>query len=217
MNSLLSIPTYIINLKKRTERLHHVKNEFRDKTEFKLNIIEAVEDTIGAAGLWKSMVKIVNIALENQEDIILICEDDHHFTEHYSKEFLFKNIIEANEQGADILCGGISGGFNYALPLTKNRFWVDGYWCNQFIIIYSKFFQTVLDTEFDVKKKVDQTLSRLSPNKMVIYPFISHQKPFGYSDVTQFNQDNPEWTKNRFSIASSRLSTIQKIYRHYYK
>lgn len=217
MSNELTLPAYIINLKHRPERLKDVLAEFKDKEEFKIKVVEAIEDTVGAAGLWKSMVHIVNMAILNAEDIIIICEDDHYFTEHYDKVSLFNNIREAHAQGADILCGGISGGFSYALPLTKNRFWVDGYWCNQFIIVYKKFFQKILDTEFDRSKKVDQTLSSLTSNKMVLYPFVSNQRFYGYSDVTQYNEANPEWSSNRFNMVSKRLQAIQDIYRHYYK
>ncbi|MDR6784087.1 hypothetical protein ABIE26_002524 [Pedobacter africanus] len=214
---ILCLPTYIINLKKRTERLTHVLNEFKDKEEFKITVIEAVEDSVGAAGLWKSMIKIINLAIENNEDVIVLCEDDHQFTKNYNKEFLFENIVDAYNQGADILCGGISGGFGHVLPLTKNRFWIDNYWCNQFIVIYKSFYQTMLETEFDRTKKVDNTLSELTSNKMVLYPFISEQKFFGYSDVTKYNQDHPEWTQNRFAMASEKLQVIQEVYRYYYE
>lgn len=217
MSDALFLPTYIINLKKRTERLAHVQNEFAGKTEFKTTVVEAVEDTVGAAGLWKSMIKIINMAIKNDEDVIVICEDDHQFTKNYNKDFLFENIIDAHNQGADILCGGISGGFSHVLPLTRNRFWIDRYWCNQFIIVYKKFFQTMLETEFDRSRKVDQTLSGLTSNKMVLYPFISEQKFFGYSDVTRYNQDHPDWAQNRFSVTSEKLQVIQEVYMHYYK
>lgn len=210
------LPTYIINLKERPERLDHVLNEFKDKKEFKITVIEAVKAEIGAVGLWKSMIKIINLAVENDDDVIIICEDDHEFTKHYNKDFLLENVVEAHNQGADILCGGISGGFNYILPLTKNRFWVDRYWCNQFIIVYKKFFKTMLDTEFDITKKVDQTLSTLTSNKMVIFPFISEQKFFGYSDVTKHNEENPNWAQNRFASTSRRLQILQKVYLNYY-
>ena len=217
MNDDFFLPTYVINLRKRVERLEHIRKEFEDKSEFKVTIIEAIEDPVGAAGLWKSMLHIINLAVENEEDVIVICEDDHQFTKYYDKNFLFENIIDANEQNADILCGGISGGFNHVLPLTKNRFWIDGYWCNQFIVIYKKFFQTMLNTKFDRTKKVDQTLSGLTSNKMVMYPFISDQKFFGYSDVTQYNGENPEWTTNRFDIAAEQFRIIQEVYMYYYK
>lgn len=212
----MTLPTYIINLKRRTERLNHIIKEFKDKDEFELSFIEAVEDKVGAAGLWKTMIKIIEIARSNKEPFVIICEDDHYFTENYNKEYLIQSIEEAETQGADILCGGISGGYNYALPLTKNRFWVDRYWCNQFIIIYAKFYQTMLNTSFDPTKKVDQTLSGLTANKMVIFPFISHQKYFGYSDVTKFNNENEEWVMNRFKLASDHLSSILKVYHKYY-
>ena len=216
MNDEFFLPTYIINLKSRPERLMHIKNEFEGRNEFKINFVEAIEDSVGAAGLWKTVNKIIKLAIENDDDVILICEDDHYFTQDYEKKALFDHIIEANNQQADLLFGGISGGFTCIVPVTKNRLWVDAYWCNQFLIVYKKFFQTILDTEFDRTRKVDNTLSGLTSNKMVVFPFISKQKTFGYSDVTQWNNDYPDWAENRFDIAAEQLQSILEVYSFYH-
>lgn len=71
------IPTYIINLETRKERRKHIYEEFRNKNEFKIEIVNAVKDEIGAVGLWKSIIKIIKIAQLAKDEIILICEDDH--------------------------------------------------------------------------------------------------------------------------------------------
>ncbi|WP_406826395.1 hypothetical protein [Pedobacter sp. KACC 23697] len=209
------ISTFIINLENRNERLKNVLKEFEGKNEFKINVVNAVKHKIGAVGLFKSIQLAITIAKENNEDVIIICEDDHVFTEHYSKELLFKNIIEAHAQGVEILCGGISGGFQIAVPVSKNRIWLDNYYCNQFIVIFKSIYNLILNTEFDETKKVDQTLSALTMNKMTIFPFISIQKYFGYSDVSSHNQDDPEWARNRFEIASKNLRKVWQVYNFY--
>ena len=71
------IPDYIINLKERIDRRLHIEAQFRDKSEFVLTLIDAVKHPIGAVGLWKSMVKAVEAAIRNDDDIMIICEDDH--------------------------------------------------------------------------------------------------------------------------------------------
>lgn len=41
------------------------------------------------------------------EEFILVCEDDHQFTEDYSVSFLFSCIEETKEKDGDILAGGV--------------------------------------------------------------------------------------------------------------
>ena len=204
------IPTYVINLRERTERKEHIVKEFEGKTEFEVNFVEACTHPIGAVGLWNSIVKIIHQAVQEDHDVILICEDDHYFTEHYSQEYLFENILNAHEQGADILSGGI-GGFGYAVPVAKNRYWVDWLWCTQFIVVYKKFFRKILDYEFKDDDTADGVISKLSDNLMTLYPFISRQKEFGYSDITQANKDNPNLITQHFERTDRYLSSIHHI------
>lgn len=79
------------------------------------------------------------MAKEREDDVIVICEDDHFFTENYSSGLLFKEIQEAYMQGAELLSGGI-GGFGQAVPVGYHRYWgrlVLEYsiYCNLFICI----------------------------------------------------------------------------------
>lgn len=75
------LPTYVINLKSRNERLHHILRQFKARPEFNVQLVEACEHKIGAIGLWQSIVKITEMAIINDDDVIVICEDDHEFTE----------------------------------------------------------------------------------------------------------------------------------------
>ncbi len=167
-----SIPTYIINLPERTDRKEHILNQFKGKNEFDVTIIEATKHSIGAVGLWRSIRKVVKRALSNDDDVILICEDDHEFTDDYCKETFVKNIIEAHYQGADYLSGGC-GRFGAIIPLTKNRFWTSYLYSTQFIVIYRKFFQPILDEFFNDDVKADLLLSEMTSHKMILFPFIS--------------------------------------------
>lgn len=203
------IPTYVINLKDRTERLQHIEKEFEEKKEFDLNIVEACEHSNGRVGLWNSIVKIINIAIENKHAHIVICEDDHLFTEHYSKEYFIRNLIDAKEQGVDLFSGGI-GGFGFAVPTSKNRYWVDWFFCTQFIVVFENFFHEILSYDFKDEDTADGVLSEISVNKMTIYPFVSIQKDFGYSDVTESNNQNGLITQH-FTSTEKRLSQIHTI------
>jgi hypothetical protein len=203
----VAIPTYIINLPERTERLNHIKKQFAGKDEFKVQIIEACKNPIGAVGLWESIRKIIKIAMDNEDDVIIICEDDHQFTADYSRSLLLKNILEAHEQHTEMISGGICE-FHKALPVTTNRAWVSTSFCTQFIILYKPVFQKILDTPYDNTVTADTMLSVILSNKMVFFPFISAQTPFGYSDVTKGNHENIELFAKSFYRENTRLKRI---------
>jgi methylmalonyl-CoA mutase cobalamin-binding subunit len=201
------IPTYIINLPERTERLEHIKGQFAGKDEFNIQIIEACKNPIGAVGLWETIRKIIKLAIENKDDVIIICEDDHEFTPDYSRSFLLKNIMEAYLQQAEMLLGGVCGLIK-ALPISDNRAWISYSHCTQFTILYKPVFQKILDEPYNNKVVADILLSKMVINKMVIFPFISVQKYFGYSDVSQGNNDDKEMLNRNFSMANRQLKRI---------
>ena len=204
------LPVYAINLKERTERRAHIEEQFRDKTEFELIWIDAVSHPIGGAGLWQSMVNAVKMAMERNDDIMIICEDDHEFTPTYSKEYLFSSVAAAYEQGAELLSGGI-GGFGVAVPVAPHRYWVDWLWCIQFIVVYKPLFQKILDYDFKDTDTTDGVLSAIAKDKMVMYPFISIQRDFGYSDVTAHNDENKGLITNFFRQADYKMGMVHHI------
>lgn len=204
------VPVYVINLKERIERRKHIEEQFHGKPEFELTWVEAVEHPIGAVGLWQSMVKAVQMAEDNEDDIMIICEDDHTFTSAYSKTYLWANMIQANEQGSELLSGGI-GGFGAAVPVATNRYWVDWFWSTQFMVIFKPLFQKILDYDFKDTDTADGVLSILAKDKMVLYPFISIQKDFGYSDVTRSNNDVSGLVNHLFQQSDYRLRTIHHV------
>lgn len=209
------ISTYIINLPERVERRAHMEEQFQGRDEFDLIWVDACRHELGRVGLWQSICKAVRLAIENDDDVMILCEDDHYFTEHYSRKILMKHISEAYIQGAELLIGGI-GGFGSAFPVTHSRYWIDWYWSNQFLIIYKSAYQTILDYSFKDDDTADGVLSKLFFNKMAIHPFISRQKNFGYSDVTLVNQKNPHYIENYFNVADARLIQIRQAYSAFY-
>lgn len=208
------ISTYIINLEERKDRLVHIKKQFEGRDEFELNIFKAIKNEVGAVGLWQSIIEIVKVAIERDEDVIIICEDDHEFTPTYSKEYLLRNIIEAHSQGLAILSGGI-GGFKQVVPVTINRWWVDTFWSTQFLVIYRDFFEAILAEPFEETDTADGKFSEMTSHKMVLYPFVSVQKDFGYSDVTKANDTDNGTVQKLFENSSSRIKRIADAYHKY--
>ncbi len=209
----ITIPVYVLNLPERTDRLEHIKKQFEGKSEFAVTIIEACKHKTGATGLWLSIRKAVQIAEENDEDVIIICEDDHEFTKDYTKEYLIRNIIEASEQGLDMLIGGVID-MKTALPVATNRYWISSFWSTQFIVLYRSIFQPVLDETFDTTVSADGKLSEMVINKAVLFPFVSIQREFGYSDVSPshdaFRTNMPNDEKFRECIG--RFQRIRDIH-----
>ena len=208
------LPTYIINLPERTDRLEHIQQQFLDKPEFDVTIVEACRHKIGAVGLWQTIRKVVQKAIETDDDVIIICEDDHEFTEDYFKDYLIKNIIETHLQGVDYLSGGPSA-IGHTVRVTENRYWVSSCLATQFIILYKKLFQQILDEPFDDTVIADRLLSEMTVHKMILYPSVSVQKDFGYSDVTPVHNEQAGLVQMMFKETSERLEGVKQAYMKY--
>ena len=77
------IKVYIPNLPERTERLESIYETFKGKDEFELNIVPAIKKERGADGLWQTIYSIVEKVNDGDDEVIIICEDDHVFTSVY--------------------------------------------------------------------------------------------------------------------------------------
>ncbi|ASU36759.1 glycosyltransferase family 25 protein [Mucilaginibacter xinganensis] len=205
----ISIPTYVINLPERTERKTHIIEQFKGRPEFDVTIVEACKHEIGAVGLWQSFRKVVQMAIDSDDDVIIICEDDHCFTADYSRDYLLKNILEAHRQDAEYMSGGTSY-FNFAIPVSSNRFWVDTCLATQFVVLYKKTFESVLREPFDDNVVADILLSRIISNKMILSPSVSFQQNFGYSDVSAIHNKNANLVDEMFSKCNTRLAKLKK-------
>jgi len=186
--------------------------QFEGREEFDLTILDAVEDKSPRRGLWRSLCMTVRMAKERGLDYFIFCEDDHIFTEHYSEQYLRENIAGAEAQEADMLCGGI-GGTELAIPVSRNRFCMGCFCCTQFVVIYRRLYDSILNYNFVDGDTADGVLSAIAHSKMTVYPFLSRQRSFGYSDVTP--QNNEYDIENYFKSADEYLGRLLKISLHY--
>ncbi|WP_144009383.1 glycosyltransferase family 25 protein [Pedobacter nyackensis] len=203
------IKTFAINLKKRPDRRKHIMQEFKLKSEFDFSLAEAVEHKNGAIGLWKTIRNIVANESCSSLEYIIISEDDHEFTTPYNKEALFRAIEEAKEKNADVLMGGVSW-FSDAVQVSSNLFWVDQFTGTQFVVVYKKFFDKIINTHFNQGDTADRKIAELTVNKFMMYPFISIQKEFGYSDATTKNNVDGYVTQI-FDKTSEKLVHLVKV------
>jgi GR25 family glycosyltransferase involved in LPS biosynthesis len=206
------ISTFIINLKKRGDRKKHILSQFKSRPEFILTIKQAVEHDHGSIGLWLSICDIIN-NLTQKEDFILICEDDHEFTDQYKADLLFQCIEDAKTKEADVVLGGVSW-LSSVLEVSKNLAWIDDFSGLQFTIIFKKFFKTILNAEFKIGQAADYKISSLTNNKYLIYPFISIQKEFGYSDVTTNNNKKGQIV-DLFVKSDACIKLLRRVHKFY--
>lgn len=85
-----------------------------------------------------------------------------------------------------MLLAGVSW-YQDAFQISEILFWIEKFTGAQFMIIFRKFFQRIVDTNFSHLDAVDAKIASLSDSIYLTYPFISVQKKFGYSDVTEMN------------------------------
>lgn len=84
------INVYVPNLSIRTDRKASIEKQFKDKNEFELNILPALEHRIGAYGLWQTFMSVVRKEHDKRSEFFIFCEDDHVFTENYNREYLLR-------------------------------------------------------------------------------------------------------------------------------
>lgn len=207
-----SMKTYIVNLEKRKDRKRFVLKQFRDRSEFEVEVINAIEHTIPAFGLYQSLCKLIEIAKIQNLPYILFCEDDHQFTEHYDDQEFIKQIVLVDTKKADLLLGGVSW-FDYGVKLSSNLYWINGFTGMQFAIIFSRFYDSILNTPFSEEDVIDKWISNISENIYLFNPFISTQKYFGYSDVTTKN-NNKDVLDKYFTDTSNKLKSLDEINCH---
>jgi len=209
------IATYVINLEKRTDRKRHIVGEFLDKPEFDVRIVNAIEDVNGGRGLWMTISSIVRNLINTEDDFFLLVEDDHQFTNRYDVRFFGDAVERAESLGAEILLGGVSW-FGSAVRESQSLFAVNLFNATQFVIVFKSFYKKILNNLDNYSDSADVSLSKIAKKKFVIYPFISVQKEFGYSDATSYNE-REGYVTEIFFRSKKRLECLNRVLFHYEK
>lgn len=203
----MKIKTFAINVPKRKDRYNHIVSIFSEYTLFDFQVIKCAPHKRGNVSLWLTIKQIIQ---ENKnEPYVIICEDDHYFTDDFSEEKLLEYIEKAQKLGADILSGGVSW-FDIAVQINTDFFWLKTFNGTQFMVVFQKFFEKIVTMSFRERDSIDFKISSLSENIFVIVPFISKQKEFGYSDVTFLNNERGKVEK-LFKKTSERLNLLKKV------
>lgn len=207
---------FVPNLKERIDRKKHIISEFNSFKKFDLNIVNAIKQTHGSVGLWLTFKQIIENSTDENLDFIVFCEDDHKFTPNFDMQQFEVDIANGKDLNADLLLGGVSW-FEVGVKANERIFWVNKFSGCQFMIIYKKFFSKIMSvSNFKNIDALDHKLSDLTSNIFVLYPFISIQKEFGYSDVTFLNS-YPGRVTQLFETSVARFDILSKVSNFYKK
>lgn len=211
--SIHTIHVYAINLPHRIDRKKSIMAQFEDKCLFDLEIVSPIENPVASTSLWRSFVRIVSIEKRKNSDFFIFCEDDHSFTDKYSEKNLLEAIAKAQNLGADLLSGGFSW-LDTPIRICGNLFWTKAFTGMQFTIVFKKFYSKILNSDINGNHTLDIYLSTLSDDIFVTFPYISSQREFGYSDVTEKNNSEGR-VSSLFNRTERSLTLLNKVYTYY--
>lgn len=179
------IDIYIINLKKRNDRLVKIKKEF---SNYNLNIIEAIENESGWIGCFESHKKCIKIAKEKQLEYIIVIEDDCIKKQNFDKNLQI--ILDyLNKNMWDIFLGGVTKVWEYKNLITLNTDInliniLEGK-TSHFVIYNSSSYDYFLNKE--VNMPIDKCWHN-NLNAITSIPFIAIQNS-SYSDIEKKDVD----------------------------
>jgi len=207
------IKTCVINLEKRKDRLEHIQAQFAPFEIFDVQIYKAIERKRGTDGLWLTVKAIVKDCLENGDPYVLIVEDDHSFTEHFSEQGLLDAIDAAKARDAEILSGGVSW-FDFTVKTDDGLNWINDFTGLQFTLLFENLYGKLLEDELVEDEVTDRKISSMGKRKYCVHPFFSVQTEFGYSDATEGN-GQPGTVGSFFANTRRKFQLINKVYDFY--
>lgn len=155
----LYISTYLVG---------SVKEEFTGRKEF-----DIYHHDYNKGSRWQSFQDIVSRVNSNDEDdLIVICYEGHQFADTYNRSSFLSAIFKCAELGTHLLIGGCDN-FNNMVPISPNLYWIDMFSKSNFYVVFRPAFQTILTAMPQKKEQLEDVLSRILPNKLILNPFIT--------------------------------------------
>ena len=201
----VAIPVYALTLSD-FDNLSDFVDQFCGKTEFDL-ILTATS----VSDYWDTIRNCVSKSIEDDDELIIISSERHCFTKDYDRDTFFKSIIRSQRMGCDIFLTGTCG-FNHAVPLSDNMFWIDKFENAEFIVIYRKLYEKILDNSITLPS-ISNCLSYLAPTIICTTPFMSGylKKNSSIPDIEMVDNFYLE----SYHIAYEKLKLYSKVYVKY--
>ena len=137
---------------------------FSKKKEFRIHWIKSTSPSPNIN--QKNLNSILTRSIQEEDDVIIICFDNYRFKRNYSKYSLFKYILMAKFYQADILFGNGSE-MDCMCKIQDELYWVNSIKKSNFIVLYRKFFNKILDINLLNSKSFPETISALSHDKLM--------------------------------------------------
>ena len=156
---------------------------FHEHKEFDLRFVVAHDR-------WTDFRNIIQHVYQQQEDdVVIICYDDHRFTSDYQVEPFVKQILMCANLGTQLLLGGCGGCANL-VPVRHGLYWVDRFEHSSFYAVFRHAFQPILEALPEEGACLEENLSAILANKMLISPFVSKtasDKGYASKQLALFN------------------------------
>jgi hypothetical protein len=187
------------------ESFDNLNKQFVDRSEFELSTIEIGRDNYYEFGL--QIREMVKVAKEGGDDVIIIVTGAHQFTDFYSREFFFKNVITASQLGANYLSCSTLQSIS-PMMISENLFWINSCVFGSFVILFRPIYDKILDGNLDRHLALEFFNFSMTSNKMMLYPFISDGGDYGiHAGISN--------TKMASKNNKQKLDNIQKAFKRY--
>ena len=172
------IPTYIINLKERTDRKQHIITELTKIPQLSYTIVKAIQDSTRTC--FASHLKCIQLAKDNKLPFILILEDDCIFTSDCI-DILNTLVDELHQINWDMIYLGANlnaPAYSFSKSLVK----LSGAYTTHAYMVHERFYDTILNLTLDFE--IDVCYSKLMANHNIYMcdPMIAYQLP-SHSDL----------------------------------
>jgi GR25 family glycosyltransferase involved in LPS biosynthesis len=181
----MNIPTYIINLKHRTDRREHIEQEVLISNNY--TIIEGIVDETKTC--FQSQKKCIQLAKENQLPYILVLEDDAIFTDD-SFSILEHAFAEIQTMQWDMFFLGANLQ-TLANRVSDSLLKLNGAYAAHAYMVHERFYDTIINLPHVCEMDVHYHNLMPDHNIYMCDPMIAYQLPShsdlqdGYRDYNQ--------------------------------
>lgn len=177
---------YIFNFTGASYSLDNIKDEFMDKSNFKL-VFHPKLNSNRHTELWNTFISYIKKHNFRKQPFFIIADEGMSFSQNYQETQFLHIINQMLSFNLDYVSTGTSGGFKKVRRLSEHLIWVDKCLSIQMVVLSEDFCNKILNHKFVEGKAIDLQLSELTRLKCVAIPFFStSSKKSRCTDGNQF-------------------------------